>query len=276
MKRALGLSHERVALLSRAKGYPYDVSQPSFAFIAGTTVPLVDVDLKSPLQSHVVDRGRLCTLEACAERRGLPSQSPEGPPMPLLAYGANASIEGLSRKLSAHGSAAVLPVARGTLHDFDIVYSSHISPYGAIPAALQHCPGVRATVHVLVATEAQRRILLATEPNYILALLSNLDLSLELGPRLSSAAAYLTRHGMLTGHGMELALAAVETENRKFPALAEDDALRLARDVAAPGLDLDDFIVQSVRNEVLSRRRTERLKASARPFAYRHWQEVLR
>ena len=267
---------ERVALLARAKGYPYDISQPSFAFLAGTTVPLVDVDLKAPLQSHVLDRGRLLTLGACTESRGLSNQRPEASPMPVLAYGANASIEGLSHKFRAHRDAAVLPVARATLHDFDVVYSSHISPYGAIPAALQHCPGARAPVHVLVATESQRHILLETEPNYTLCHLWDLNLSLELGPRLTSAAAYLTRHGMLTLHGTELALAAVETGNRIFPALSEDEALRLARDVAAPNLDIDDFIVQSVRDEVLSRRRTERLKGTARPFAYRHWQEVHR
>lgn len=264
-----------MALLSRAKGYPYDISQSSFAFIAGTTVPLVDVDLKSPLQSHVLDGDRLRTLGACAEDRGLPSQGPEASPVPLLAYGANASIEGLSRKFGEHRDAAVLPVARATLQDFDVVYSSHVSPYGAIPAALQQCRGARTTVHVLVATEAQRRILQATEPNYTLAQLWGLELSLELGPRLSSAAAYLTRHGMLAVDEMELALAAVDTENRQFPAISEEEALRLARDLAAPGVDIDDFIVQCVSDEVLSRRRTERLKAHARPFAYRHCQEVL-
>ena len=196
--------------------------------------------------------------------------------MPLLAYGANASIEGLSRKFREHRDVAVLPVARATLRDFDVVYSSHISPYGAIPAALQHCEGARTAVHVLVATEVQRRILQATEPNYTLAHLWDLDLSLELGPRLSSAAAYLTRHGMLVMDAMEVALAAVETDNRMFPAISEDEALRLARDLAAPGVDVDDFIVQCVSDEMLSRRRTERLKANARPFAYRHCQEVHR
>lgn len=265
-----------MALLSRAKGYPYDVSRSSFAFVAGTTVPLVDVDLKSPLQSQVLDGGRIRTLEACAADRGVPGQRPEASPMPLLAYGANASIEGLSRKFEQHRTAAVLPVARATLPDFDVVYSSHISPYGAIPAALQHCQGARTTVHVLVATEAQRRILQATEPNYILAHLSNLDLCLEVGPRLSGAAAYLTRHGMLTVDDMEVALTAVETENRKFPGISEAEALRLARDLAAPGIDVDEFIVQCVSDEALSRRRTERLKANARPFAYRHCQEVHR
>lgn len=121
---------DTLARLSLAKDYPYDIPQSSFAFLAGRTLPLVSVDLQSPLDSQVRDEGRVRTLRACAVGSGVSSVHLEAPSMLLLAYGANASPEVLSRKLSSWKEIAALPVARATLQDFDAVYSSHISPYG--------------------------------------------------------------------------------------------------------------------------------------------------
>jgi len=222
----------------------------------------------------VRDEGRVRTLRACAVGSGVSSVHLEAPSMLLLAYGANASPEVLSRKLSSWKEIAALPVARATLQDFDAVYSSHISPYGAIPAALQYCPGARTTVHVLVVTEAQRRLISATEPNYILARLSHIYVQLELGPTLTSVGMYLTRHGMLTHEGAELGVAAIQTEYRRFPSITEEQAIELTRELTAPGLDLDSFILENVDDLSLSRRRTERLKLSARSFAYSSWEEI--
>lgn len=274
MGRSMGLSSESLVGLRKAKTYPYEIAESSFAFVAGATLPLVEVHLESPLESKVLDEGRVCRLSASARARGLPPEKAEAPPMLLLAYGSNASVEGLSRKFQQHKEVSVLPVARAHLQDFDIVYSSHISPYGAIPAALQFCEGARATVHVLIATQAQRQILRETEPNYILAELAQLDLSLELGPRIDKTAAYLTRHGMLTLDGTELALASVTTDNRTFPAITEPEALEVARDITAPDLDIDDFILENISDEDLSRARTEKLKLTAHQFTYRHWHQV--
>jgi len=271
---SLRLQPDTLARLSQAKDYLYDIPQSSFAFLAGRTLPLISVDLQSPLDSQVLDEGRVCTLRACAVNSGVSSRQFAAPPMLLLAYGSNASLEGLSRKFSRRKEAAALPVARATLQDFDIVYSSHISPYGAIPAALQYCPGARTAVHVLVATEAQRRLLRETEPNYIFAQLSHIGVQLDLGPTLSSIGVFLTRHGMLTHEGAELGVAAVQTESRRYPSITEERALGVARDLTAPGLDIDSFILENVNDVSLSRRRTERLKVAARPFAYGDWEEI--
>lgn len=274
MDRDLQLAASTAARLTRAKAYPYETPGASFAFVAGKALQLVRLNLESPLDSAVIDNDQLCSLRSSAKAHGLSSAKFDAPPMLLLAYGSNASVEALSRKFGDHEDAAVLPVARATLQDFDIVYSSHISPYGAIPAALQFCPHATTTVHVLVATETQQRILRNTEPNYFLASLSGLDLRFELGPSPSNVAAYLTRHGMLSINGTEVAVAAVETQNRSFPALTEEEVLLAARDVTAPGDDIDHFILQNSGDEALSRLRTERLKENARPFRYSAWNAI--
>ena len=73
----------------------------------------------------------------------------------------------LARKLAL--SDEPVPVEPAWLRDFDVVYSAHISPYGAVPATLQRSPGTVARVRVAYLTRAQLTLISATEPNYELA-----------------------------------------------------------------------------------------------------------
>src|SRR5215207_2198589 len=93
----------------------------------------------------------------------------KGRRVPLLAYGSNGSPEVLRRKL---GDDAFVPVVRATLRDFDVVYSSHISPYGSVPAAIYPCRGTSLQVCVLLVDAAQLATLDETEPNYTRGLLT--------------------------------------------------------------------------------------------------------
>ena len=126
-------------ILARAVAYPYE----------------------APLRSFV-QHGR--------ETRGLP---PGGPDLsgrePLLSYGANASPAVLARKLAALPQVP-LPVLRGELDDFDVVYSAHISPYGAVPSTLQRSPGTGVPVFFAFPTPEQLVLLTATEPNLLIGI----------------------------------------------------------------------------------------------------------
>ena len=260
-------------LLRRAKAYPYTTPGTCYALACGRTLPLVGVDLSSALRCEVVDDGTVHTLRAWAERRGIDAAGDDTPEL-LLAYGSNASIDGLSRKLADCLEASVVPVATATLTDFEVVYSAHIASYGSIPATLQHSPGARSTVSVLVTTPGQCGMLRATEPNYHFARLDEVELRLELGPTLSSVPAVISRHGALRLDGMEVGVATVRTGNRRFPALTQAHVMREVRDLVAPGVDVDRFILENIRNREVSRRRTAALRRTARPFAYRSWEVI--
>jgi hypothetical protein len=255
-------------VLLRAKSYPYDVQQSCFALISRKTVQLLAVDLESPLDSPVLDRNGARSLRSYAKSQGVELQ--DMPTVPVLAYGSNASIAGLRRKFAGEIDSTVIPVAHARLTDFDIVYSSHISPYGAIPAALQYCPKAIANVQILFVTEAQRRILCATEPNYLYAELMDLDLRIG-DVKVTTVSSFLTRHGMLSRAGTEVALASSVVEGRRFPAKTEEQALRMARDMTAPDTNLDAFVLQNVADVILCRARTNELKATARAFEYPFW-----
>ena len=264
---------DAVSVLERAKAYPYDVPESCYVLAHGRILPLVGVDLSSALSCKVLDNGKVRTLRAVAWRDGTDTGGLDTPEL-LLAYGSNASIEGLSRKLADCLNASPIAVAKATLADFDVVYSAHISSYGAIPATLQYSPGARTTVFVLVTSPAQCRTLRATEPNYHFVRLDGIELRLELGRTLSSVSAVISRHGAVTLDGTEVGVAAVKTRSRRFPALMQDQVLRAVRDLVAPSVDVDDFILENLQNSEVARRRTAALRRTARQFAYRSWEVV--
>jgi hypothetical protein len=177
--------------------------------------------------------------------------------VPLLAYGSNAAPRVLARKLAlSHEPVLVVPAS---LHGFDVVYSAHISPYGAVPATLQRSPGTAVEVHVIYATEAQAGVITATEPNYEPASLQDVECRLEGGETLTELTAYVSRHGCLLLDGTEAALAAVPASGRAFPELLEPEMLERVRALTAPEEDLDSFVLANVVDPELARDRSTRL-----------------
>ena len=190
-------SERAAAILKRALAYPYATPERSYLYRAGAAHDLpADLDLA----------GRSA----------------------LLAYGANAAPEALARKLAPLPGQA-MPVLRAELEDFDIVYSAHVSPYGAVPATLHESPGTTAPVFVIHPTPQQRQLLTASEPNYDLV-------------EVNGIAAYRSKHGCLELQASPVALAAVRSRGRTLPELDEAAMLERVRAHLEPQLDLEEFI----------------------------------
>jgi hypothetical protein len=188
---------QREAILRRALTYPY----------------------ATPERSYLYREGRAEELPEAFDLSGR---------TPLLSYGANAAPEALALKLAALPGEP-LPVVRSQLHDFDVVYSAHVSPYGAVPATLLERPGAVAPVFVLHPTAEQHALLTATELNYDLV-------------QIGGAEAYRSKHGCLELDGSPVALAAIRTQGRTLPKLDEPEVLERVRTRLAPELSLEEFI----------------------------------
>jgi hypothetical protein len=165
---------------------------------------------------------------------------------PLLAYGANAAPEALARKLGAEGEP--LLAERTTLVGHDVVYSAHLSPYGAVPATLTPSAGTEIAAFVLHLTGDQRRALDATELNYEAS-------------EVEGVAVYLSRHGPLTLDGSPVALAAVPASGRLLPAMSEAQVLDRVRRLLSPRLSLEQFVATAA-DPATARCLTELLKRS--------------
>ncbi len=212
-------------LLARARRYP----------LAGSDTAVVERALAYPyLPPH-----RSYVLGGPVDRAGRHV---------LLAYGANGAPEVLRRKL---GDDAPVEVLAGTLHDFDVVYSSHISAYGAIPSTLHPAPGAAVPVFVLLLDDDQLVRLVASEFNYAVVRLSGLRFE-----HADSAIAFVSRHGALGLTGAPIRLAD----------LPQRDAQALVRDALAPGESVEEFILGNVRDHARAVRFTAELRRRGIPF----------
>jgi len=195
--------------------------------------------------------------------------SPEGLDLtarePLLAYGANAAPSVLARKLAGLPEEP-LPVLRAELPGFDVVYSAHISLYGAVPSTLQRSEGTTVPAFVLYPSPDQLERLSATEPNYELRRLDVPGLRTDLVLSPAAVDAYVSRHGCLDLDDSEVALAAIEADGRRFPSIGEVEVLERVRRLLAPELDLERFVESSL-DPGMAAARTTVLRGNAIPFA---------
>lgn len=219
--------NERNDVVERALGYPYGAPAGPFVQLGHQTLDQEELE---------IDR----------ESR-----------TPVLAYGSNAAPKVLSRKLALSDQPVLVIPAR--LCEFDVVYSAHISPYGAIPATLQRSPGTEVQVHVIYMTDAQIGVISATEPNYEPRLLEDIELRLEDGEGLGEVSAYISRHGCLLVDDSEVALAAVLASGRTLTAMSEPEAMEQVRSSLCPQVELDAFVLANVTDPALSQARSAQL-----------------
>ena len=242
------LPESDAALLRLATGYPYPAPDGSYLFIDGETRPL-----ESGVGDALLYRERI----------------------PVISHGSNRSPEQLRRKF---GKAAEIPVSRAWLEDYDVVYSAHMTRYGAIAANLAHQPGVCGEVWVTWLDQVQLQRMHDTELGaeiYRYGTLSGIRLALEAGPRpeIAEAGVYLSSYGYLALDGQPVGLAAVPAEGRRARALAQDEALNLVRERHRPSCDVDQMILAAVRDQDERLSLIEQMRAEALPPKAPHFRE---
>lgn len=243
------LPDDDASLLRLAKGYPYLAPDRCYLFRNGT------VDPSSPALGP----------EAFRER------------VPVIAHGSNRAPEQLARKF---GASAEIPVSRALLHDYDVVYSAHMTRYGAIAANLHHLPGVKAWLWITWLTEQQLARMHETELGgeiYRYGRLEGIRLALESGPaaEIDSAGVYLSSYGCLALDGAPIGLSAVQAEGRRHKSLPQDAALTLVRDRHRPGRTVEEMVLAKVRDPARRLALIAELRAEALPPVSPHFQVLL-
>lgn len=218
---------ERNDVVERALGYPYPAPREPFVQLGHRTLDPTEVEIDREART------------------------------PVLAYGSNAAPQVLSRKLALSDQPVLVVPAH--LVELDVVYSAHISPYGAVPATLQRSPGTEVWVHVIYMTSAQLGVVSATEPNYEATLLEGIECRLDDGEELSAISAYISRHGCLLRDDSEVALSAVPASGRTFGALSEPEVIEYVRASLCPKDALEAFVLANVTDPDLSQSRTAQL-----------------
>jgi len=240
---AWSLPADRAARLAIATGYPFPIPDRSYLFENGVARPW-------PAEIDYRDR------------------------LPVLAIGSNQSPEQLARKFDPRRGPQRIPVTRAWLEDHDVVFATHVTRYGAIPANLLAVPGMRVRLSVTWLDPAQLEAMHRTEiggGNYRYVRLDGIRLALDHpGPggvrHLDSVTAYVSPHGFMAHAGRPLGLAALEAEGRPHPAVTVAEALDHLRRRAHDERSLEDFICGAIEDETLRRRLTALIRETALPF----------
>lgn len=228
-----------LSVLVRARDYPYAFPRESFTYRNGAAAPF-DPSLKA---------GRT----------------------PVLAFGSNQSPERLRQKFGT-ADGHVIPVERGHLRNFDVVYSAHITSYGAVPAMLQVCDGATVALAVTWLDDRQLDIMHESEikaANYFFAALDDVDLRLTGNEVHTTAFAYVGTRGHLEHDGGgAIALSAVSCEGRRYRAMTTAEALEIVRTRHAAHHGPDDFIHTMVSDADKRSALQALLAPTAVPFGY--------
>lgn len=231
---------DRIAKLSRARDYPYHLPDRSYVWRGGRNDPL-EIDPFDP----ALTKGRT----------------------PVLAVGSNQSPVQLARKYGI-GSDHVVPVERGQLADFDIVYAAHISSYGAVPSMLQCAPGVSVSLFVNWLDDLQLEKMHATEGNYHFAEIENVRLRLEGGRERNTAFLYVARLGHYVHEAGPVSLKAIPAEGRTTRAHDTAEMLRIVQQRLAQDGDHDEFVLRLADDAAFRRGCIDRIAEDSIAFGY--------
>ncbi len=224
--------------VAHAKAYPFPAPDHSYVFETGQWRPLEEDDFDIS--------GRT----------------------PVLAAGSNQSPEQLARKYAEMPDSGPIPVVRGRLPDFDVVYAAHLAGYGSMPATFQNSPGTTVSVFVAWFTDAQLERMHATEGNYSYDRLTDVGLETDFGSAPLEVFAYTAKVGCYNHNGGCLSLAEIPATNRKFASARQAEALSFLRDRLAVGMDLDQFVAEHIDDSVVRVGRVAAMRADAIEIGY--------
>ena len=212
-------------LQHRARNYPYDRAAHSFVFDGGNILPLPESVDELLVGKH-----------------------------PVLAFGSNAAPEQLQRKYRDRPDVC-FAVTKAVLQDYDVVYSAHLTSYGAVPATLAPSPGTVLQTWITWLDDEQLAHMHTTEMgaaggadvNYAYGHLRDVNLSVEdIEQPITAVGVYLSNYGALALADSPLAFTRIQATDRIFEARDKISVLEEVRGRLAPDLNLSDFIVAIV------------------------------
>ncbi len=184
---------------------------------------------------------------------------------PLLAYGSNASPPHLRRKLERAGIDAPIPVLRASLHDYDVVYSAHISRLGSIPATIEPVAGCAASIYVMLlpAPDARAAIHATEIPQYRAGVIRGMRVALEDGTSVDEPEVFLSVNGSLLVDAHPVGLAAVASKESPLRRLSETEIMTRVFPRLGLGKNLDGAVARLQASSDLRRACSEKLASSS-------------
>ena len=229
-RNCAGLDYSCEELVELGFTYPFSREADSYLFVNGAVYPyrkitnhlLDDSVVSLPDKTEISVRRLLATF-------GLESEMNKQL-IPVIGYGSDPAPSQLRRKFIRSGfrGNAVIPVIKGRLRNYDIVWSPFFVSYGAMPSTIMPSPGTDVEIWVTWLDGETVRRMNASEGTgdlYAFGSLRNVQFELA-GPKPKEMMVYVSCFGALNVDGTVLALAAVPATKRT--ALPVDSASALS------------------------------------------------
>jgi hypothetical protein len=267
---------EAETVARRARDYPFPAPDRSYIYYQGEELQLVDPVRPLSGDARVMVDGRAVSLDDVLGGGDVTRGELTARRTAVLAYGSNASVETLRRKFDDSVTPTVIPAIRGTMADFDVVYSAHFFA-GTIPATLQHSPGTSFQPFVLYMTGPQLGRMHETESvgeNYDYVRLDGVDVTLETCERVDSLTTYISISGAVCVGGTEIAVADVAADGRRFRALTQVGVQHEMKRALAENVSLDSFMRENASEPAKAQARSQFMREHACELRWPHLERL--
>lgn len=245
--------------------YPYARQPGSYLFVDGDIYPYLQVTnaLLGDSTVQLPDGSAVAASDLLASL-GLAHLVDEAL-QPAIGYGSNPAPSQLARKYakqSAIGSAAI-PVMKGRLSGYDVVWTPVFVGYGSMPATITPSPGTDVDIWVTWLSKAFVEHMSETEhigeSLYAFAELTGVDYAFD-GPDPQKLRVYISCFGALTVGGETLAVASVPALQRRFRPVDSPTALTAIEATIGWQGSVLDLLYANVSEPEERARRSDKLK----------------
>ena len=244
--------------------YPFPREAGSYLFVNGAVYPYVkvtellleDSTVRLPSGREISVRALLTTLEL-EDQVAIKRTA-------VAAYGSNPSPQQLSRKFGSrrYSGDAVIPVMKGRLKDYDVVWTPVFVGYAALLSTITPSPGTEVDMWINWLSDEQLMRMNASEGSghlYSFATFSGADYEVD-GPDPSVLRIYVSCFGALTIGDETLAVSSVPAQKRRFSAVDESGAVRSVMSAAGWRATVLDLLYTNVTDPKLRAQRNARIR----------------
>lgn len=243
-------------LVYRGFTYPYERLDTSYLYVNAGVYPYVTITDNLLGDSTVrMPDGTVIVVQTLLAKLGLSDKS-NMKLAPVVGYGSNPAPSQLERKFRAKSleGDVVVPVMKGSLKDFDVVWTPVFVSYGAMPSTITPSPGTEVDVWITWLDEKAVEAMDATEhadparrPLYVRSILKNAEFNFD-GPQPKAIDLYVSCFGPLTINGRTFAVEAVPAKGRSFHPVSSAEALA----AVVPILEWEGDVIELLYDNVVS------------------------
>jgi|GEM_PF-4753845 len=268
--------------------YPFEAPERSYLFVDGDVFPYGRFGKDLIEDSTIKVDGEEIGVKEYLAKRGLKA-TPMSERTAILAYGANKDPRALRRKYNTKEGnavynippfprAAVIPVVRSKIKDFEVVFGAHVEGYGGPPATIHHAPGAESVVFVNYLDPLELERMHATESvgtMYGAGRLNRIHLELESGAVITDGVrAYVDLYGALDFKGTTIAFERVPAAKRVSPTGDQPKVITyLSELMGEQPITVFDFALGNSRSKETRDKRNAVIQTHCFPFNYAHYSE---